>query len=198
MPCVASPPANVTAWPSAMPTSKNRSGHRFWKMPVPVPDGIAAVIATRSAVLRRELRERLAEHLGPGRRAARLLARLAGDGIVRREAVPLLPVRLGEAEALALLGEHVDHARPFMARTKARVSHSFSRSWPSIGPEVAEAELLEQHARRPEVLDALLDVLGEVHHAVAEDAAEGERSSASPARAAGWCADRRRWRRASC
>ena len=48
MPCVASPPANVTAWPSAMPTSKNRSGHRFWKIAVPVPDGIAAVIATRS------------------------------------------------------------------------------------------------------------------------------------------------------
>ena len=48
MPCVARPPAKVTACPSAMPTSKNRSGHFFWKMLVPVPEGIAAVIATRS------------------------------------------------------------------------------------------------------------------------------------------------------
>ena len=48
MPWVASPPANVTAWPSAMPTSKNRSGCFFWKMLVPVPLGIAAVIATSS------------------------------------------------------------------------------------------------------------------------------------------------------
>src|SRR2546427_2005346 len=29
-----------------MPTSKKRSGHFCWKVPVPVPDGIAAVIAT--------------------------------------------------------------------------------------------------------------------------------------------------------
>ncbi len=46
MPCVARPPANVVACASAMPTSKKRSGHFFWKMPVPVPDGMAAVIAT--------------------------------------------------------------------------------------------------------------------------------------------------------
>ncbi len=30
-----------------MPTSKKRSGHFFWKMFVPVPDGIAAVIVTK-------------------------------------------------------------------------------------------------------------------------------------------------------
>src|SRR2546425_8747043 len=46
MPCVARPPANVVACASAMPTSKKRSGHFFWKIPVPVPDGMAAVIAT--------------------------------------------------------------------------------------------------------------------------------------------------------
>src|SRR2546429_4369955 len=38
--CVARPPANVVACASAMPTSKKRSGHFFWKMPVPVPDGM--------------------------------------------------------------------------------------------------------------------------------------------------------------
>ncbi len=48
MPCVASPAAKVVACPSAMPTSKNRSGHFFWKVPVPVPEGMAAVMATSS------------------------------------------------------------------------------------------------------------------------------------------------------
>ena len=48
MPWVASPPAKVTACPSAIPTSKNRAGHAFWKMFVPVPLGIAAVTATKS------------------------------------------------------------------------------------------------------------------------------------------------------
>src|SRR5256885_14747539 len=47
MPWVARPAAKVVACASAMPTSKKRSGHFFWKMWVPVPDGIAAVIATR-------------------------------------------------------------------------------------------------------------------------------------------------------
>jgi hypothetical protein len=37
MPRVASPAAKVVAWPSAMPTSKKRSGHFFWKMFVPGP-----------------------------------------------------------------------------------------------------------------------------------------------------------------
>jgi len=38
----------VVACASAIPTSKKRSGHFFWNALVPVPDGIAAVIATRS------------------------------------------------------------------------------------------------------------------------------------------------------
>ncbi len=46
IPCVASPAAKVTAWPSAIPTSKKRSGCAFWNTAVPVPDGMAAVIAT--------------------------------------------------------------------------------------------------------------------------------------------------------
>ena len=43
--------------------------------------------------------------------------------------------------------------------------------------EVAEAQLLEQHARGEEVLDALLHVLGEVHDALAEHATERDASS---------------------
>ena len=46
MPSVAMPAANVTACCSAMPTSKQRSGKRLANRSSPVPDGIAAVIAT--------------------------------------------------------------------------------------------------------------------------------------------------------
>ena len=38
------PPAMETAWPSAMPTSKNLSGCAAEKTSIPVPDDIAAVI----------------------------------------------------------------------------------------------------------------------------------------------------------
>ena len=41
--------ANVTAWPSAIPTSKNRVGCAFATMPVPVPLGMAAVMHATSA-----------------------------------------------------------------------------------------------------------------------------------------------------
>ena len=46
MPLVARPAANVTACCSAIPTSKVRLGNSFSKMSNPVPEGIAAVIAT--------------------------------------------------------------------------------------------------------------------------------------------------------
>ena len=46
IPSVASPAAKVTACCSAIPTSKVRSGNRFPNASSPVPDGIAAVIAT--------------------------------------------------------------------------------------------------------------------------------------------------------
>ena len=46
MPSVARPAAKVTACCSAMPTSKVRSGKAFSNRSTPVPDGIAAVMAT--------------------------------------------------------------------------------------------------------------------------------------------------------
>ncbi len=46
IPCAASPPAKVTACCSAMPTSKVRSGNCASILSSPVPEGIAAVIAT--------------------------------------------------------------------------------------------------------------------------------------------------------
>jgi hypothetical protein len=57
-PSLARPAAKVTACCSAMPTSKVRVGKALPKMSTPVPDGIAAVMATtlssRSACLTRE------------------------------------------------------------------------------------------------------------------------------------------------
>ena len=79
--------------------------------------------------------EALAEHLGVGRAAARLLARLAGDRVVRRQAVPLLLVRLGEAGIPSLLGDDVHEPRAGHARARLNVSQSFSMSCPSIGPK---------------------------------------------------------------
>ena len=46
MPSVARPAAKVTPCCSAMPTSKQRSGKAWPKRLSPVPDGIAAVMAT--------------------------------------------------------------------------------------------------------------------------------------------------------
>ena len=119
--------------------------------------------------------EGVAEDLRPRRGTARLLAKLARDRIVGRESVPLLLVLLGELEALPLLREHVNHARALHGAHEGQRVDELLQVVPVDGPEVAEPELLEQHAGRPEVLDALLDVLREVHHAMTEDAAEGER-----------------------
>ena len=44
-PCLAMPAAMATAWPSAMPTSKNRFGKRAAKPSSPVPGCMAAVTA---------------------------------------------------------------------------------------------------------------------------------------------------------
>ena len=175
MPCVARPPANVTAWPSAMPTSKNRPGCFFWKTLVPGARRHRGGDRHQLGMLVRQRGEPVAEHLGPGGRAARLLASLARDRIVRREPVPLLLVRLGVGEALPLLRHHVDHPGAVHPAHELQRVAELAEIVPVDRAEVAESELLEQHPRREQILDALLDVLREVHHALAEDAAERER-----------------------
>jgi hypothetical protein len=60
-PCVASPAAKVTACPSAIPTSKKRSGCAFAKMLVLVPSGHGGGDRDHLRVLAPELGERLAE-----------------------------------------------------------------------------------------------------------------------------------------
>ena len=156
-PRVASPAANVTACPSAIPTSKNRSGIAAAKMLVPVPAGIAAVIATTDVSKVAELGESLPEYGGVRRiRGGGGLLLLAGCRIVsRRKRVPLLVV-LARRKSLPLLRDHVHEPR------RAHALHCGERVDQHIDvvsidrPEVAEAELLEENARREEGLHAFL------------------------------------------
>src|SRR4029077_6068479 len=119
-------------------------------------------------------RDRVAEHLGPGGRSAGLLARLAGLGIVCGEPMPLLPVLLGVGESLPLLRHDVDHAWPAEAADERERLAELLDVVAVDRAEVAEPELLEQHAPGEEVLGALFEVPGEVHYALAEDATQRE------------------------
>src|ERR1044072_3116043 len=148
MPCVASPAANVVACPSAIPTSKKRSGHFFWKLFVPVPDGIAAVIVTRSgysaASCVRASRNTMAPCGGPG---------CTGDRVILRK------IGLGQREALTLLRDHVHDARAReLLDNVERVQH-LADVVPVDRPEIAEAERLEKHPGRSEALDRYFDGL---------------------------------------
>ncbi len=53
--------------------------------------------------------EGFAEGLGPGGRAAGLLAGIAGDRIVGGQPMPFFPVGLGQGKTLALFGQDVNH-----------------------------------------------------------------------------------------
>ena len=120
-------------------------------------------------VLGRKLRQRIAEDFRPLRRAGVDGLQLAGDGIVGRAGVILLEIGLGQREALSLLRDDVDNARPFQClHDLERVQH-LSNVVPVDGPEIPEAQLLEQHPGRPQILDALFDVLREVDELLAAD-----------------------------
>ena len=80
-------------------------------------------------------------------------------------------------EALSLLGHHVDHPGARHAAHEAQRIAELGEIVPVERAEIAEAELLEEHARREEILDALLDVLREIHHPLAEDPRAARRSS---------------------
>ena len=116
-------------------------------------------------MLGRELCDGLAEHLGPLRRPRIDGFELAGDGIVGRPRVVLLEIGLGEREPLPLLGDHVDDARPLERRHQLQRVHHPGDVVARDRAEVAEAQLFEQHPRRPQILDALLDRLGELDQA---------------------------------
>ncbi len=136
-PRVARPAAKVTACCSAMPTSKQRSGKRLREQSRPVPDGIAAVMATIASSRAGLGDQRLAEHLAcrPGRRRARL-GLLAGDDVELDDAVVLVGGRSRPARSPCPSGSR--HG-PGSGRARRRgrcaaPAADASRSWPSIGP----------------------------------------------------------------
>ena len=160
-----------------MPTSKNRVGMRLRERAVPVPLGIAAVIATTVVISFAELGEPAAEDRRVRRIRRRRLELLARGGIVaRREARATSRRRLAGGKAFALLRDDVHEARP------AHLAHGGERVDQRVDvvavdrAEVAEAELLEQHARREEGLHALLPL----PHDVSDRRAAGRCRRASP------------------
>ena len=120
-------------------------------------------------VLGRELRERVAEDLRPLRRPGVHGLQPAGDGIVWRASMILFEIGLGQREALSLLRNHVHDAWPLERLHDVEGVQHLGDIVPVNRSEIAEAELFEQHPRRPQILDALFDVLREVDELLAAD-----------------------------
>ena len=106
-----------------------------------------------------------AEHLLITGQPRRLLGREPGDLVPGGGRVPLDRILLGRLVALPLLGDQVNqHRAAHPADPPQRVDHrvdvvSVER------PEVAEPQLLEEHAGNEEVLHALLELArGGLHH----------------------------------
>ena len=132
-----------------MPTSKQRSGKRLAKRSSPVPDGIAAVIATIPVVALRLGDQRLGEDLRVGRRRRR--GALACSPVTTSnfdDAVILVGRRLGRRVALALLGDDVDQDRPVSLGVAHVAQHrqQMVEIVPVDRADVVEAQLLEQGA----------------------------------------------------
>src|SRR5262249_8116103 len=155
---MAMPAALVIACCSAMPTSNTRSGKARANAPRPVGWSIAAVIATTSRGPRADREELVAEPLRPGppRRCGR-----GGSDVNGRARGHLVQavflVLLGERVAEPLPGDHVHQDRAAEVRGPAQRVLDHLLVMAVDGPEVLEAEVLEEHLRLQHVLDALLD-----------------------------------------
>ena len=103
----------------------------------PVESGMAAVMATSSGRCLGLLDQRLGER-------GRVAAGLEADADVVEA---LDRVVLGGRVAPALLGEHVDDDRAVVLGGVAQRLLQPSMSWPSNGPGVAHAEVLEERRR---------------------------------------------------
>src|SRR6266567_771921 len=100
MPSEARPAAKVTACCSAMPTSKERLGNGSPNRLSPVPDGIAAVIATMRSSFSASLISDLAKTL------------VYEGAFELGDAVPFVVGLLGREVPVALLGHDMDEDRP--------------------------------------------------------------------------------------
>ena len=118
-------------------------------------------------VRRGEFRERGAEQFAVGRRGRRL--RLAGLGLELAEAVEFHRLHERWLVALALRGEDVEqHWLVLRLQEFERVDERRDVV-PVHRPVVAQAEILEEHARRDEALHAGLDAVCEIFNAFAEE-----------------------------
>src|SRR5256885_2209331 len=125
-------------------------------------------------VFPRELGDGLPEHRSPLGRTRLDRSQLTRDRVVGCTRVVLLGVRRRQGEALPLLGDHMDDARSLERLHDLERLHQLRDVVTIDRPEVAEPELFEQHAGRPEVLDALLHRLGEVDELLtADDVGDG-------------------------
>src|SRR3989449_7661229 len=107
---------------------------------------------------------------------------LARHRIVGRARMVLLRVRLRERKALPFFGDDVHHTGALERLHDLEGLHQLRDVVPVDRPEVAEAELLEQHAWRPQILDALLKRLREVDQLLADFAKTPTGSAPSRAR----------------
>ena len=154
-PRVASPAAKVTACPSAMPTSKNRSGWARATASVPVPLGIAAVIVTTFSFSE-------PSSASPFPNTAVYAAFVAGLELLPgcrimagRKRVPFLDV-LARREPLCPLRETRNEAPSGTHGSPREGVHQRVDVVAVDRAEVAKAELLEQHAGREKLFIALL------------------------------------------
>ena len=174
------PPQNVTACSSAMPTSNMRSGNALPNLSIPVPSGIAAVMATIFGSLLRQLDQRLGEdgRVASAATACRLL-HLARLDVERRDAVRPDRLVLRRHVALPLLRDHVDEERAVVVLVLLEEVDQEIEIVAVVRPEVLEAELLEERARHDHVLEELLHVAG---HAVelAADERDAIHDAAAP------------------
>ena len=170
-PALASPAANATACDSQMPTSKKRSGNSSRIGSSMFPWHMAAVMTTTRGSAR--ICSRMASRAdgGIGRRAAVLRQRhhravspceggrrVERRGVLGRPAGNRAPSPSPRAPAPG----------PWTSRAMARYFCNWRMLWPSTGPDVAEAQLLEEHAAQQAGLDRVLDLQQEPFHRVAD------------------------------
>src|SRR6266540_859310 len=120
-------------------------------------------------VAARLLQQRLPEDLGELDLVAGLGQRLAGGGVERLDGVVLvLLVLLRGGVAAALLGEHVQQDRTVHAFDVVQGGQQRAEVVAVHRPGVLPAQVLEHHPGRHHRLGALLDPLGRLQHAVAD------------------------------
>ncbi len=135
-------------------------GNSFSNLSSPVPDGIAAVIATTLSSRRASAAERIGEHRGIGRRAAaRPLVLLARDDVELDHAMIFVGGVLGRAIALALDRDGMDQDRAFVG--VADILEDFDQRLDIMAvdrTDVIKAQFLEQGAAGHQAAGIFLDL----------------------------------------